>query len=126
MKTIMQEIFNKVVTKVLKQGKPSVLDAGCACLYRSPDGSKCAAGHLLPDKEYNESLEYTSVFDINWFTLNFDHDQLVMISDLQTAHDEASDFYDKDNPNNWKTEQIDYFRRVAIKHQLDQSLLEQF
>lgn len=64
-----QEIFDTVVTNLLKQGKRSFGPykpnayryAECnlisVCLYRSPDGSKCAVGWLIPDELYVPQLE---------------------------------------------------------------------
>ena len=44
-----------MVEHLRQQGKPSVGPNG-ACLYRGPDGTKCAIGALIPDECYNESL----------------------------------------------------------------------
>lgn len=51
-----QEIFNTVATALLAQGKASYARYG-GCLYRGPDGTKCAVGHLIPDEKYRPSLE---------------------------------------------------------------------
>jgi len=37
-----------MVEAIGKQGRPSVGDKD-RCLYRGPDGLKCAAGHVIPD-----------------------------------------------------------------------------
>lgn len=44
-----QEAFNKAYIEVTKQGRPS----SCLgqCLYRHPDGLKCAVGHLVSTQE---------------------------------------------------------------------------
>lgn len=47
-----QETFDTVAKALLKQGKPSITLNGYGCLYRSSDGCKCAAGHLIPDDKY--------------------------------------------------------------------------
>jgi hypothetical protein len=55
-----QEIFDKVCSGLLAQGRPSVkLNPGniIECRYRSDDGCKCAAGQLIPDDKYNVELE---------------------------------------------------------------------
>lgn len=49
-----QEIFDKAVGALLKQGKKS--KAGGACLYRSSHGC-CAIGHLIPDELYDEDMD---------------------------------------------------------------------
>lgn len=55
-----QEMFNKIVTHLLTQ---KVRSEGCdadgttTCLYRGPDGAKCAVGVLIADEHYTPSLE---------------------------------------------------------------------
>jgi hypothetical protein len=51
-----QQLFDTVVNHLRKQGKKSI-DAGGACMYRGPDGTKCAAGILITDEEYHWDLE---------------------------------------------------------------------
>lgn len=45
-----QETFDRVIKAVIKQGKPAMNIH--TCVYRAEDGSKCAAGHLIPDEKY--------------------------------------------------------------------------
>lgn len=58
-----QEVFNKVVTGLRKQGKPSIRkegEPGPICRYRQIDGDnilKCAAGQLILDELYQKSFE---------------------------------------------------------------------
>ena len=47
-----QELYDFVVAAIVKQGRPSVGDND-RCLYRGPDGLKCAAGHVIPDSVYS-------------------------------------------------------------------------
>ena len=58
-----QEIFNKVATHLFAQGERSIeTDFELpTCLYRGPNGTKCAVGALIPDEEYDERLEYKGV-----------------------------------------------------------------
>lgn len=58
-----QETFDIAVTGVLGQGGQSIHEEG-HCVYRNEKGRKCAAGHLIPDDRYDESLEYASVCEI--------------------------------------------------------------
>lgn len=51
-----QETFNIVSECLLKQGDFSTDEKG-ACYYRHPDGSKCAAGWLIPDALYDAEME---------------------------------------------------------------------
>ncbi len=50
-----QEIFDKAARGVLEQGGPSIDEDGC--MYRAPNGRKCAAGHLIADEHYNPRCE---------------------------------------------------------------------
>jgi len=61
-----------------------------SCLYRSPDGKKCAAGHILPDDEFDKlppNLNYAKVYNIPWFAKNFDIDMMLFLRELQYCHD---------------------------------------
>lgn len=58
-----QQIFDKIVAGLASQGfKQSVdMSDGGMCVYRGPDGLKCAVGWLIPDEEYSKGLEGYSV-----------------------------------------------------------------
>ena len=59
-----QEIFNKVATHLFTQGKRAMLDPTCdsgQCVYRGPNGSKCAVGVLIPDKLYRKGMEMRTI-----------------------------------------------------------------
>ena len=59
MKTLTrQDIFNIAANGLLKQGKQSA--SGDKCLYRGPDGLKCAIGMLIPDELYEDAFEGNS------------------------------------------------------------------
>lgn len=51
----LQELFNIVSLHLLNQGQKSAHET--LCMYRGPNGMKCAAGVLIPDNEYNPSME---------------------------------------------------------------------
>lgn len=62
-----QEIYETVVTHLRKQGCKSVRPAdnlNYICMYRSPDGMKCAVGCLIPDTEYSDNMESKDVRDL--------------------------------------------------------------
>lgn len=63
-----QKTFNTIVDHLYKQGCASVNDAG-QCLYRGPNGTKCAIGCLIPDDIYTKSMEGISLVFIG---LKFD------------------------------------------------------
>lgn len=57
-----QEIFDTVFTKLYEQGKQSVdPELPHTCMYRGPDGMKCAAGFLIPDELYRPEMENISI-----------------------------------------------------------------
>ena len=51
-----QEIFDKIYLHLIEQGRKSI-DSDGQCMYRSPDGDKCAIGCLIPDELYTPELE---------------------------------------------------------------------
>jgi hypothetical protein len=52
-----QRIFTKAVTKLTQQNARATSEDGEFCLYRARNGHRCAAGHLIDDEHYHESLE---------------------------------------------------------------------
>ena len=52
----MQHTFDTIVEHLRKQGCKSA-DAIGVCLYRGPNGLKCAAGILIPDDKYHLDME---------------------------------------------------------------------
>lgn len=69
-----------------KQGCPSADDAG-VCLYRGPDGIKCAAGHLIPDDEYDPEYEHQGASEVSLDGESFFGHDLHLVEALQNAHD---------------------------------------
>lgn len=53
----LQEIFNKVYTGLRDQGFERAVNERGNCMYRAPDGKKCAFGHLIPDELYKPEME---------------------------------------------------------------------
>lgn len=86
-----QELFDYIVEAIVKQGRPSVGDNN-RCLYRGPDGLKCAAGHVIPDSVYSETMENKGILTLSDFGRTpkslVHHAEL--ISRLQDAHDAAA------------------------------------
>lgn len=52
-----QKIFNKVYRHLIKQNKQSIAADGGACLYRGPNGLRCAIGCLITNEEYTPNME---------------------------------------------------------------------
>jgi hypothetical protein len=118
-----QEIFDKVATHLITQGKQSLRDDGewedKFCAYRGPDGTMCAAGCLIPDEEYNEDFETNPWFhvapDIPSFA-NAPQEIHELITALQGVHD---------NELNWRSPELlkEILGAVATDHGLSSAVL---
>jgi hypothetical protein len=112
MKLTSQEVFDTVVNHLRKQGCKAGDDEGC--LYRGPNGTKCAAGILIHDDEYLPGIEGGQIFVLLgdsyreyyafWDRLS-PHKSL--ISELQYVHDEHV-------VHDWETD----FKAIASNHSL--------
>lgn len=91
----------------MKQGRQSyskdVPTAG-GCMYRSPNGDKCAIGCLIPDELYNKDIEGLSVFHdevsdiLKKIYPDATEKDLTFLSVLQDMHDDL----DHDKTNNYE------------------------
>lgn len=53
-----QDLFDQVWEHfVVYQNPPSMSEGAGKCLYRGPNGTKCAAGLLFPDRVYDPKME---------------------------------------------------------------------
>jgi hypothetical protein len=94
-----QELFDYITSKVLEQGRPSILetndeegDARVVCVYRGESGAKCAAGHVIPDAWYREELESRAIDGVLEGEPRLEASlapHLSLLLDLQEAHDNA-------------------------------------
>jgi hypothetical protein len=93
---LLQQVFDKVLTHLRKQGQPSIGPLGC--LYRTEQKGKvlkCAVGCLIPKKDYQKLFEDNPVRDLidgygytnKWINTN----TIELLSVLQVIHDQ--DFY---------------------------------
>lgn len=57
----LQEIFDTVVAHLRKQGRKSTTLVNQHCVYRAPNGDKCAIGCLIRDEDYDRSIEGLTV-----------------------------------------------------------------
>lgn len=86
-----QEMFTKVWKGLESQGWQRSA-VGDNCRYRGPNGMKCAAGHLLPDENYNSLFESKNVFSLLQdhplvFGQELDKEGEDFITRMQQAHD---------------------------------------
>ncbi len=54
-----QQLFDRVAAHLIRQQEQSRHSGGC--LYRGPNGLRCAVGVLIPDGLYHESFEQSFV-----------------------------------------------------------------
>lgn len=99
-----QEIFDIVVTHLRKQGCKSFDDEKDCCMYRGPNGTKCAAGCLIPDDVYDPMFEMTvwSGVELDSARAYIGEEHTMLIERLQKVHDDHT-------PSVWE----DYFQSVA-------------
>ena len=66
---------------------------GKSCLYRGPNGLKCAAGLLIPDEDFDLSWEGQSVSSVcgnevsKYFATRYSKDDMTFIKRVQMTHD---------------------------------------
>lgn len=115
-----QEIFDTVATHLLTQNRMS--HNGITCLYRGPNGTKCAAGVLIPEKDYSISMEMREIAAIaRRFPLPaFIRQNLSLISALQRIHDNA---WTNDDGTFRRDVLIERLRGMASHFNLDASKL---
>ena len=99
----LQETFDFVVGKIREQGCPSMKEGSISCLYRGPNGTKCAAGHVIPDEKYDSGFEGCTVIDVPYEGMSTKLKQLYdvlsetghnlgLLRSLQRCHDDASSY----------------------------------
>lgn len=124
-----QQAFDYVVEFMSEQNKRSVRGDGMDCMYRSADGTKCAAGCLLPDEAIKE---WTGDSDHKWISEPFAYEgQIIgkvviekylpkvdyeLVRQLQGAHDYPSE--------DFKKSFYEQATKVATNFNLDSSKLE--
>lgn len=90
-----QEIYDKVKAHLLTQNAKSYDVENNMCMYRHPDGLKCAIGVLIPDDAYTPDMEGHTVaamalYDDLWDMFpSFLRETFIssLLSDLQLVHD---------------------------------------
>ena len=100
-----QEIFNKAAVHLMGMDGPSLDQDNDACVYRGKDddcdfnGQMCAVGLFIDNENYSEDIEGTgitgnqAVADAVAKSLGQEHltdAQLMLLADLQMAHDDTS------------------------------------
>ena len=94
-----QEAFDKVVKHLEAQGWRKVEGLG-GCMYRAPNGCRCAVGALIPDDQYCDSFEEKTVRWIKDDVPALEGLNDMLLSDLQSFHDDWMS--DVSIEHNWK------------------------
>lgn len=73
------------------------VQGGAQCVYRAPDGSRCAVGCILPNRLYRPAMDEESLGADDALTVALgsewwhEHSSFVnFLSDVQLAHDDAA------------------------------------
>lgn len=89
-----QELFTTIANHLLTQNARSMVPSkhhtgASTCLYRSPDGLKCAAGAAIPDDVYDPSMEQIGIRTLiqHRSELRYLEEHGPMLQDLQNMHD---------------------------------------
>lgn len=121
-----QEVFGRSITAIVAQGHPAIAKkpGGDGCVYRAPNGDKCAIGHLIPDDVYQPAMDSnpkgTNITAVlrdfpavsNALGVNSDDDGYFLHS-LQSLHDNsASELSD------WGTQLLTRTKSFAKKYKL--------
>jgi len=90
-----EQVYNHIRDHLLSMSHRSMSDDGETCAYRGVDGSKCAAGILIPDDEYVGNMEghaWLNLVQSDTFGIPEYHRDL--IADLQCVHDNRANWND--------------------------------
>lgn len=97
-----KELVEFIYDKLMIQGRQSVNKFTRTCMYRGPEGTKCAVGWIIPDDRYNTLFEGKTLFKgaagmssitvVGEFllTLGYTEKQLILLERIQRKHDTAS------------------------------------
>ena len=106
-----QQAFDKIVARLM-DGAGRAVTKNNTCVYRAPNGLKCAVGCLIPDDEYSKDMEGNYVVDLQWaISSGLD---LELLSYLQYIHDEP-DLWDG---NNLTSEGMSELQQIAQGYNL--------
>jgi hypothetical protein len=115
-----QAIFDTVAIHLFTQGCQATENE--SCLYRAPNGTKCAVGILIPDSAYTEDMEFQSAESIinDYEELEFLKPFSSLLSSLQNVHDSWNKQY-------WdSTEQMRLaLEDVALYFELNPAILQE-
>lgn len=128
-----QEIFDAASVHLMGMDGPSLDEHNDACVYRGygddcyPNGQKCAVGLFIDDEHYSPDLEGQGISGgqavadavaSSWGQDDLTVDQISLLADLQTAHDDTSRGSSLIPDHTWSSNIVTALDGVADKHHL--------
>ncbi|MFP4891261.1 hypothetical protein [Paraburkholderia sp. EG304] len=117
-----QDVFDVVAWHLLRQNAQATLPNTARCMYRAPDGKRCAIGWLIPDDVYVSNIEFFGVRDlVELFSeqphavefAKFLSSHMLLLRDLQGMHDARA-------PHEWPMT----LRSIARLHGLRETVID--
>ncbi|WP_395066127.1 hypothetical protein [Paraburkholderia silvatlantica] len=117
-----QDVFDVIAWQLLRQNARATAFDGVKCMYRAPDGKRCAIGWIMPDEVYHKTIEFMGVRDIAQQMINtnyadafarFLYRHMDLLRDLQEMHDARM-------PCDWPVA----MRVIAQRYHLNSSVIE--
>ena len=128
-----QEIFNKAAVHLMGMEGPSLDQDSDACVYRGKDddcefnGQMCAVGLFIKDEHYDDDLEGQGITGsqavadavaASWEQEHLTDAQLMLLADLQMAHDDTSRGSSLIHDHTWSRSIVAALDGVATKFHL--------
>lgn len=115
-----QSAFDAVLHHLAKQRKRAIYNDDC--VYRAPDGTKCAVGCLFTDEEYNKIPElHRYLYHIALNTSSFKNLSISFLCDLQILHDDSENWSleSKNSDHAFSTNGLLKIQEIAESYQLE-------
>ena len=129
----LQEIFDAAAIHLMGMEGPSLDQDADACVYRGKDedcefnGQMCAVGLFIADEHYSPDLEGRGITGsqavadavaASWGQDVLRPDQVLLLADLQNAHDDSSRGISEDDLSSWSRDVVAALDGVATKNHL--------
>jgi hypothetical protein len=113
-----QEIFDKAVGGIVKQGKPGFDYSRGVCSFYTRDGAKCAVGQLIPDQlaqQWEAAPEPFNTLLFESYPELFQHREF--INDIRLSHDRVA--VNTHHPHEFMEEYLHQMKKLAKRHNLE-------
>ncbi|WP_233866755.1 hypothetical protein [Paraburkholderia adhaesiva] len=119
-----QGVFNFVAEQLLHQNARAMAPGTAKCMYRAPDGRRCAIGWLMPDEVYRSRLEYIGVNELASELLTSTNPEHFRFAEFLLRHmwllRELQGLHDAHTPDAWPVR----LRMIAAEHRLDTFVID--